>query len=53
MKRPRSEAASAGTISRVIVIGSSDWLMAAARIPNMPASTVDATQFTPARKSGE
>ena len=53
LNRPRSDAARAGTISRVIVIGSSDWLMAAARMPNMPASTVEATQFTPARKSGE
>ena len=36
-----------------MVIGSIDWLMGAAKIPKQPASTVEATQFTPARKSGE
>ncbi len=52
VKRPISDAASAGTMSRVTVIGLIVPLREAKRIPNPPASTVEATQLTAASRLG-
>ncbi len=53
LNRPRSAAASAGTISSVTVKGSMKLLTEAARMPKAPVRTVDRIQLVPASRSGE
>ena len=53
VRPPTSATLSAGTISNVIVTGSTDFWLPATRMPSRPEITVDSTQLVPARKSGE
>ncbi len=53
VRPPTSAAPSAGTMSSVIVVGSIDALIVAARIPTAAASTAEIIQLTAASRSGE
>ena len=49
---PNRAAAMAGMTKRVMVVGSSDWSMEAAKIPMPAASAVESIQLVPAKASG-